>query len=351
MKKVWMFVAVVLAVSFALMVGKDISYAADQPIKWRCQTHWPLASASFKPSAVWMANEIKKRTNGRLIIELYNEGQLVPSKDIFTAVKRGMIEIGVSPPQYYSSFAPLAQVASGLPFNFREDWEAAYFYKWMGFEDMMQNEMAKHGIYYATDRVYANQLVSKKPIRTLNDFKGVKIRTAGALAQYFSLIGGAATYILGGEVYSALASGVIDGAFWGDMMGAESMGFFEPCKNLLWTGATVTGTETWLVNRKALNKLPKDIQDILFALFEEHFWKRTNEHTWELAHYLPIFKAKYGIKVHEISPAEYEKLQKAAIPIWQKTAALSPECAKAVEMILEFNKSVGRMTNVQLKKK
>ncbi|TFG93631.1 MAG: twin-arginine translocation pathway signal protein [Syntrophobacterales bacterium] len=345
-----MFSVVALVVFFAFsMVGTDVSFAADKPIKWRCQTHWPPSSASFKPSAVWMANEIEKRTNGRLIIELYNEGQLVPSKEIFTAVKRGMIDMGVSPPQYYSSQVPLGQIAAGLPFNFRSEWEGAYFYKWMGFEDMMRESLAKHGIYYATDRVYATQIVTKRPLRTLEDFKGIKVRTTGTLAKYLTAIGGAAVYIPGGETYSALASGVVDGASWGDMMGAESMGFFELCKNLLWTGVNVAGTETWLINQKALDKLPKDIQAILVALFEEHFWKRTNEHTRDLAHFLPIYQKKYGFEAIELSDVEFSKLQDAALPIWEEVAKESPECAKAVEMVVKFNKDLGRLKNYQSK--
>ena len=292
-----------------------------------------------------MANEIKKRTNGRLIIELYTAGQLVPGKDIFSAVKRGMVQMGVSPPQYYSSMVPLGQIAAGLPFNFKEDWEGAYFYKWMGFEDMMREALAKHGIWYATDRVYATQIVTKKPVRSFEDFKGVKIRTTGTLAKYLTSIGGAAVYIPGGETYAALASGVVDGATWGDMMGAESMGFYEICKHHLWTGVNVAGTETWLINQKALNKLPKDLRDILFSLFEEHFWRRTNEHRWELSHFLPLYQDKYGFENINLSDEEYDKLQEAALPLWEDIAKLSPECAKAVQMTIELNQSLGRLKN------
>ncbi len=344
MKKFLMFSVVVLVVFFACtIVVTDVSFAEDKPIKWRCQTHWPPSSSAYKPGAVWMANEIKKRTNGRLIIELYTEGQLVPSKDIFSAVKRGMIEVGVTPPQYYAGKVPLAKVASGLPFNFMSTWECAYFYKWMGFEDMMREALAKHGLFYATEKVYAGQLVTKNPIRSLADFKGTKIRVTGITAQYLAAIGGSSVYMPGGETYSALASGVVDGAHWGDMTGAESMGFFEICKSLLWTGINVTGLETWLINQKALDKLPKDIQQILFALFEEHFWKSTNEHEWALQHFLPIYQKKYGLEVTHIPPEEYAKLQAAAMPLWKEVADLSPECAKGVEMIIELNKSLGRL--------
>ncbi len=348
LKKLGMLI-VGLATVFALTVAvSGVSLAAgEKPITWRCQTHWPPSSASYKPSAVWMANEIKKRTDGRLIFDLYNSGELIPSKDIFNAVERGMIEMGVSPPQYYASKVPLALIAAGLPFNFKETWEGAYFYKWMGFEDMLRAGCAKYGVYYATDRVYQTQIALKKPVRTLEDFKGVKIRTTGTLAKFLASIGGAATYIPGSETYSALSSGVVDGATWGDMMGAESMGFYEICKYHLKTGVGMAGTETWLINQKALDKLPQDLRKILLALFEEHFWKRTNEHQRDLAHFLPIYEKKYGFETIVVADAEYTKLQDAAIPVWEEIAKKSSDCAKAVGMVVQFNKDIGRLKDYQ----
>lgn len=345
MKKLCMFSVSLSVVCFAFAVNVQEIAAGDKPIKWRVQTHWPLSSASYRPSAVWMKNEIEKRTNGRLVFELYTEGQLIPSQEMFNAVKRGMIEVAVSPPQYYSSQVPLGQIASGLPFNFRNTWEIAYYYKWMGFEEMMRESLAKYGVYYSTDRVYGTQIVTKRPTRTFEDFKGLKIRTTGTLAKYLTEIGGAAVYMPGGETYTGLASGVVEGASWGDMMGSESMGFFDLCDYLLWTPVNYAGTETWLVNQKALDKLPEDIRLILLNLFEVHFWLRTNEHERDLAYHLPRFQKKYGFEAIELSSEEYDRMQEAALPIWEEIAKLSPECKKAVQMVIEFNQSLGRLQN------
>ena len=53
-------------------------YAADQVIKWRVQSHWPAASSSYKASLQVLADRIKERTDGRLILEPYPAGSLVP---------------------------------------------------------------------------------------------------------------------------------------------------------------------------------------------------------------------------------------------------------------------------------
>ena len=64
-------------------------HAADNVIKWKVQSHWPSASPSYKGSLLVIADKLKQRTNGRLILEPYPAGSLVPSKEIFQAAKRG----------------------------------------------------------------------------------------------------------------------------------------------------------------------------------------------------------------------------------------------------------------------
>ena len=72
----------------------NVVFAADKVIKWRVQSHWPAASSSYKASLQVLSDRIKDRTDGRLILEPYPAGSLVPAKEIFNAVRRGMIQMG-----------------------------------------------------------------------------------------------------------------------------------------------------------------------------------------------------------------------------------------------------------------
>lgn len=337
-------IVLLAAIVLVAMAGVgDTALAAEKVYRWKCQVHWPTASVSYKDSAEVVVNRLKERTGGRLDIQLYAAGALVPSKEIFNAVKRGMIEIAVSPPQYYQAQVPLGAVGSGLPFNFKEVWECAYFYKWLGFENMLRDACAKHGLYYSTDKVYVTELACKKPLHTMDDFKGLKLRSSGVLQLYLTSIGAAASYIPGSEIYPSLASGVIDGAHWGAVQGNSSMGFYEICKYHLKPCLNITGTDAWLVNLEAMKKLPEDIQKILTATLDEHFWMRTNQYVYLEEKTLPQVVEKHGVAVSELLPEEYIKLQKAAMPIWDDVAKKSPDCAKAVEMLVEFNRSLGRL--------
>jgi len=338
----WSVATVLVVCALFLPLNVPSVQAADKAITWKCPVHWPMASSSYKDSLLVVAERIKKRTNGRLIIEPYAAGALVPGKEVFNAVKRGMVPIGITSSAYPLAQVPLMNVASGLPLNFGDVWEAVYFYKWLGFEQMLKDECAKHGLVYFTDKVYPTELSLKKPVRTFEDFKGLKLRSSGIMQTYLTSIGAAASYIPGSEIYAALASGVIDGAHWGAVQGSASMKFYDVNKYHLRPALNVAGTDIWLVNKKALDKLPKDIQVILLQTLEEQFWLRTNQYIYLEGTTLSKVQKKQGVKLITLPPEEYAKMQAAARKIWDEVAKKGPQCAKAVKMLKDFNKQMGR---------
>ena len=317
--------------------------AADKVIKWRVQSHWPSSSSSYKASLEVLANRIKERSNGRLILEPYPSGSLVPAKEVFNAVKRGMIQMGTISPAYIRDQVEVAGIAAGLPFAFKNVWECAYFHKWLGFEEMIKEGAAKHGVFYSTDKVYPTELVLKKPVESLADFKGLKLRSSGVLQVFLSSLGAAASYLPGGEVYPSLASGVIDGAHWGAAQGAYSMKLYDVCKYHLLPGLNIAGTDAFVVNQKAIDKLPADLQDILYYSLEEQFWKRTNQYIYLEAIVLAKAVKEKDVTVLNLPPEEQKKITEIAMAMWEKEGEKGPEAAKALQMLKDYLKSLGHL--------
>ena len=333
---------VVLACFVTFTLCPSESNAADKVYKWKMQTHWPQSSSSYAGSAEVVVKKLKERTNGRLQIELFPSGALVPAKELFNACKRGMIPIVVTSAAYPRDQVPLMNIASGLPMNFKSVWEIIYFNKWLGFDDMCQEAFGKHGLYYSPDKVYPTEVSLKKPVKKFEDFKGLKLRSSGILQTYLSSIGAAASYLPGSEIYAALSSGVVDGAHWGAVQGSFSMKFYDVNKYHLRTPLNFAQTDIWLINQKALAKLPQDIQDIVKATLNEHFWLRTNQYQYLEDITLAKVQKEQGVQVLTLPPEDYVKMKDAAMAIWDDVATKSPECAKAVEMLKDFNKKLGR---------
>ena len=120
------------------------------------------------------------------------------------------------------------------------------------------------------------------------------------------------------------------------------MGFYEINKYHLRPALNIAATDIWLVNKQALSKAPEDIQKILLATLDEHFFLRTNQYIYLEDKTLAKVQKEKGIELITFPPAEYAKMQAAAYKIWDDVAKKGPACAKAVQMLKDFNKSLGR---------
>ncbi|MBD3658367.1 TRAP transporter substrate-binding protein DctP [Marinobacter sp.] len=315
--------------------------AAQDTFTWKVQSHWPGSSSSYQDSLVRLQRVIEERTEGRLKLQLFEAGAMFKAQDTFNAVSRGILEMGTISPSYAQDKITLAGIASGLPFAFRNVWEAAYFHQGLGFEQMLRDEAAKHNVYWATDKVYPTEMVIKNPINSWEDFTKLKIRSSGALQKFLTEAGAAASYIPGGELYTALDSGIVDGAHWGAAQGAYSMGLYEVAKHHVQPALNIAGTDVIIVSQKALDKLPEDMQTIVKQALDEQFWVRTNEYLYKERITLAKAIAEQGVTVNTMPDDVQERLVKAAQGMWDEEGKRSPEAKKALDMLKEYLASLG----------
>ena len=326
--------------AFVVIDGQAI--AADKVITWRCQASISPASPTYKESVVRVADKIKEGTNGRLIIEHFSAGALLPNKEIFPAVKRGMIEMGYATPSYWKTDLPLALVCA-LPYAFTNYWEVMYYHKILGFEKMLAAEVSKHGILYWGDHAIPVEIVTKEPIRTFDEFKGKKIRTYGQFGKFFNAIGAQAVSAPGPEIYTGLATGVFQGAHWGAAVGAESLALYEVCKYHMKPSISLGTEEGWYVNKKAFDKLPVDIQQVVSKVLEEQFWVRSSEYAYNEAKVIGMVQEKKGVQVVTLSAEDQKKMATVAVQIWDEIAKVSDDNKKAIDMLKKFLKDIGRL--------
>ncbi|WP_166261746.1 TRAP transporter substrate-binding protein DctP [Marinobacter salicampi] len=316
---------------------------AQDTITWKVQSHWPGASSSYKDSLGRLQKELDERTDGRLKLELYESGSLFKPTETFNAVSRGILEMGTISPAYAQDKISLAGVASGLPLAFHTPAEAAYFHMNMGFEEMLQEEAAEHNVYWATDKVYPTEMVVKNPIKSVEDLKKLKIRSSGALEKFLDEAGASTTYISGAELYSALDSGIVDGAHWGAAQGAYSMSLYEVAKYHVKPALNVAGTDAIIVSQKALDKLPKEMQATVKDALRDQFWFRTNEYQHKEKVTLQKAIDEEGVEINQLPQDVQDHMMEAAQVIWDEEAERSENAQKAVNMVKDYLKQLGRL--------
>lgn len=225
-----------------------------------------------------LAAKLKERSGGRMEIRVHPASSLYPSHEIIPAVIDGRVEIAPVISGYLTDV--LLEIGPlDLPFmtsNLEEHLKAADKLR-----PFFTEMLAKKGLRLVAIEAWPSQQVfAHHPMRSLADWKGKKIRVYGAdSANCARLLGAAPVNIAFGETYSALEKKTVDGAIT-SATNAEPMKFFEVSKYINYWYLAGAGSEWLVVNQKAWDALPKDLQDAFVGAMRE---TRYEEREWEEA--------------------------------------------------------------------
>ena len=199
--------------------GADVSTSTSTDAGAPAKTIWKVAfnQTMDHPSAQATVNfgaKFKEATGGEYDFEVYPSEQLGPQRETIEQTQAGIIEMAMTScsnlSSYYREFA-----AFEMPFVFNSaDAQVKFFAESPIIEELytLPEEIGLHiATYYHAG---VRNMYTKDPIRTLDDLKGKKIRTmeSDTYVKMMEYLGGAATPMSQGEVYTAIQSGVVDGA-------------------------------------------------------------------------------------------------------------------------------------------
>jgi TRAP-type transport system periplasmic protein len=218
---------------------------------------------------------VEKRTGGRVKVAYYPGGILTPPVQTYDSVIKGIADIGFTFASYTRGRFPLTEVID-LPLGYKNAYVGAkmaneYYRKFKPkeFDDVKMLFM----------HVSAPQMVfGKKPVNSLEDLKGRKIRSTGTSAQVVQALGGAPLGMPMSDAYDALSRGVADGIVCP----------YEPMKGFKLADVIRYGTQFGaahsqaafvVMNKNKWNSLAPDIQKILDALNEE--WIERQGKLWD----------------------------------------------------------------------
>src|SRR5438046_1284774 len=197
----------------ATMVGAPfIRTAAAATTTWKVQTSWP-AGVGLETFKAW-CNTIKEKTGGELEFKPYAAKEIVGDFELLDGVKNGVLEAMNSFSLYWAGKLPAAAFMSSYTLGLRYPHEWDIFFYSKGGLAVVREVFAKQGLYYV-NRIHhgPNIIHSKTPIRSIDDFKDLKLRVPGGMiAETFAKAGAKTTLLPGGEVFSALEKGTIDAA-------------------------------------------------------------------------------------------------------------------------------------------
>lgn len=233
--------------------------------EWKMVMTWQKVLPGLGTGAVRLANRITELSDGRLTVKTYGGGELVPPQEVFDAVSQGTAEMGHSAAYYWlsknRSCAFFCAVPGGLTAQEQNGW--LYFGGGQQLWDELYAEFNLKAFPAGNTGVQMGGWF-KKEVNSLADLQGLKMRMPGLAGEVFSRLGGSTQTIPPQELFTAMQSGVIDALEWVGPWNDMALGFHR-VSNYYYGPAFQEGGPTLelMVNKKAFDELPKDLQLIV----------------------------------------------------------------------------------------
>ena len=298
-------------VAWSLALGGCGQRGAEHAtIKLTYSVFFPPMHIQAQTATAW-AKEVEQRSGGRLQISVYPGGTLTKADQCWQGVLNGISDLGMSCFAYTPGRFPLLE-ALDLPLGWPDGLTATRVATGLAAQFAPAEVQGAKLLY-----VHAHGpgiLATKKPVRTLADLKGLKIRGTGLSAGIVTALGATAVGMPQPETYDALQKGVVEGTFcpvetlkgWKQ---GEVIARITDTKAIGYTTAMFVA-----MNQKSWESLPKDLQDILTAVSAEwvdrhgQAWNDADAEGW-------AFVRDLNREVITLAPEEEASWQAAMEPI------------------------------------
>ncbi len=316
--------------------------ASEKRFRWRMVTSWPPSFPILQTGVDRFAKRVGELTNGRLTIQVYAGGELVPPLGVFDAVSSGSVQCGHSAAYYWAGKCNAAQWFTSIPFGLDAQGMNSWFYDGNGLK-LWEEVYSKFNL---VPRPAGNTGVQmggwfNKKIEKMSDFKGLKMRIPGIGGKVIAKAGGAVTLLPAGEIYTSLERGVIDATEWIGPFHDMRMGFYKVAKYYYGPGWHEPGSTLELImNKDAYNELTPDLKAALDTAAAELNIKMLSEFETKNAEALEEIKKDKRVQILRFPDSVLQGLKKLSDETIKEIAAKDPMSKKVNEDFQKFKKTL-----------
>jgi TRAP-type mannitol/chloroaromatic compound transport system substrate-binding protein len=245
----------------------DCQAPAGAEISWKLVTSWPRNFPGLGMAPERFAREVNRLSKGRMQVRVYGAGELVPALQVFDAVSSGTAEMGHSGAYYWKGKAAESQFFTSVPYGLTAQEISSWIHHGDGMA-LWEEVYAPFGIKPLAGGNSGVQMAGwfKQEINSLADIKGLKMRIPGLGGEVFRRAGGVPVTIAGGELFTALQTGVIDATEWVGPYNDLAFGLYKAARHYYYPGWHEPGSLLeFQINRKAWDALDPDLQAIVEA--------------------------------------------------------------------------------------
>ncbi|MBI2832408.1 MAG: TRAP transporter substrate-binding protein [Chloroflexi bacterium] len=287
--------------------------AAPAATKLRLQTGYGQTHPISK-SATWWAEQLQKKTNGKVNVEIFYGTPLGAANTQLEMVLGGTVDIAYFSFPWKTGVYPLNEIFYvPLPISKAETVARIHYALYQ--KGYLTKELSAVKVAWFADGP-PGVFSARKPIRAMEDFKALKVRGTGIQAEMIKRLGGTPIDIPSAEAYQALEKGVADALFL-NMASQYSMKLYEILKYVTPFEASTAFSSMYAMNPDVFKKLPSDVQAAIDSLIEGASVYEAQLYDQDTATGYDAFK-KAGAEFVTLSAAENKRWSDVLLPITDK---------------------------------
>ena len=195
-------------------------------VRWRVPVAFATTLEVLGDNIIWVTDAIRRSSNGAIVLEPFEPGEVVPPLNIVDAVREGKVQAGYTWLGYDQGKIPASPLLGAVPFGM-EPWEYTAWWYEAGGRELAEALYAKYDVHPLLCGVIGPETAGwfRSPIESLDDLEGLKIRFAGLGGKVIERLGASVTMLPGGEIFQALEKGAIDATEFSLPNVDEQLGF------------------------------------------------------------------------------------------------------------------------------
>ncbi len=334
--KVFRIAAVAAATS---VLGLTSAMAADYTL--RIQTHYAPETVSGK-LAQQFVDDVETMSGGRLDIEMFFSSSVVKSVETFDAAASGILDGDMTGGAYQTGKNPAFQFVGDIMGGYDTPWQQyAWFYYGGGAEaaNELYNEYNMQLIGWW---IYGQEsMSSSKPLRGPADLKDWKFRSPPGLeTEIFAELGAKPVVMDFTEIFTALETGIIDGADASGLANNVGLGLYDLVKHATYPGFHSMPSDHLAIRKDAWDALPADQQRIIDVAMQKLAFQTALTFEVKNNEAAAMLRTK-GVTLYDWSAEDRAAFRKAAQNAWQGWAKKTPEARALVDSHTAFLKTLG----------
>ncbi len=320
----------------------ETSTDIEETFNWRLVTSWPKNYPGLGMAPERIADLVEEMSDGQMKITVYGAEEQVPAFGVFDAVSSGSHQMGHSGGYFWKGKVPAAQFFTSVPFGLTADEINAWVNRGGGLE-LWREIYAPFNIYPIPAGNTGTQMFGwfNKEINSLEDIKGLKMRIPGIGGEVLKEAGGIPVTLPGGELFTALQTGVIDATEWVGPYNDLTFGFHQAAKYYYYPGWHEPGPMLeLLINMDAWNSLPKHLQVIIETASKAVNQDMLDEYLAKNNQALTELVEVHGVELRRLPDDVIEEFREISNSILDDLAKEDETISKVYRSYLDFKNNV-----------